>query len=316
MQFRSWINSATQPIKWVACAALLTACTGIAHADWSDNFDAGLQQSWSFGDPDARPGFSAGAVGGELVITNSSTPDGGGSSTGFGVVITESFTDVKMTGIINPSGDGNINDTVGLLIRGNLLNQSFYMAEINYSEGNLHIYRNGGPGNSNIATEAIPSLNFTDSVYVEVEAIGDQIEAWVYDAPGGTLRANTSVTDNSFASGLSGVLVNENFGGLPMLGVWDDLTSVAIGSDVVGDYDGDGDVDADDYADWKASFGSTTDLDADGSSNSIIDAADYTIWRDALAGGEGSATQIPEPAAALLVALAVCLGFTGRRRIS
>ncbi len=46
-----------------------------------------------------------------------------------------------------------------------------------------------------------------------------------------------------------------------------------------GDYDGDGIVGPGDYNVWRNSFGSTTELAADGNGNGTIDAADYTIWQ-------------------------------------
>lgn len=48
-----------------------------------------------------------------------------------------------------------------------------------------------------------------------------------------------------------------------------------------GDYDRDGDVDIADYQSWKNSYGSTSDLLADGNNDGIVDAADFTVWRDA-----------------------------------
>ncbi|MEM9185336.1 MAG: PQQ-dependent sugar dehydrogenase [Planctomycetota bacterium] len=50
-----------------------------------------------------------------------------------------------------------------------------------------------------------------------------------------------------------------------------------------GDYDIDGDVDADDYLVWRQTFGSNLLLSADGNGNGVVDAADYTVWRGAFA---------------------------------
>lgn len=49
-----------------------------------------------------------------------------------------------------------------------------------------------------------------------------------------------------------------------------------------GDYRDDDYVDTNDYQLWRMTYGSTTDLRADGNGNGTVDIADYTIWRDAL----------------------------------
>jgi hypothetical protein len=76
---------------------------------------------------------------------------------------------------------------------------------------------------------------------------------------------------------------------------------------IPGDYNHDGIVDTDDYNVWRSSFGSETNLAADGNGNNIVDAADYTIWRAHLgdnSGGSGTLDSVPEPSNFVLLVLA------------
>lgn len=88
---------------------------------------------------------------------------------------------------------------------------------------------------------------------------------------------------------------------------------------LAGDYDVDGDVDQDDYATWKASFGSSVTqagTGSDGNGNGFVDAADYTIWRDnlgAVAVATVAAQAVPEPSSLLLVALLAFSASCSRR---
>lgn len=81
-----------------------------------------------------------------------------------------------------------------------------------------------------------------------------------------------------------------------------------------GDYDRDGDADANDYTTWRAAFGSTTQLAADGNQNGVIDIGDYIVWRNRFGSGgssianpqfESSTIAVPEPTALGLWLLAL-----------
>jgi hypothetical protein len=62
-----------------------------------------------------------------------------------------------------------------------------------------------------------------------------------------------------------------------------------------GDFDIDGDVDAQDYDSWRSDYGIQGYTDADGNRDSRIDAADYVIWRDNLGGGTTTPFEVAEP---------------------
>lgn len=87
-----------------------------------------------------------------------------------------------------------------------------------------------------------------------------------------------------------------------------------------GDYNGDGTVDAADYAVWRKNLGSMTHLNADGDFSGTVAPPDYQLWRAnyGLNGGSGSVASpsvaIPEPASCLLCAASFVTMFVGMRR--
>ncbi|MCI0333184.1 MAG: hypothetical protein L0228_08175 [Planctomycetes bacterium] len=98
------------------------------------------------------------------------------------------------------------------------------------------------------------------------------------------------------------------------IGFW---TYTVVAELPTGDYDADLDVDLDDYAAWKRSFGSMTDLSADGNGDGNVDVADYVVWRKSVAAvglvspASGQRGAVPEPTAALM---ATWLAFLMRMR--
>jgi hypothetical protein len=85
---------------------------------------------------------------------------------------------------------------------------------------------------------------------------------------------------------------------------------------LAGDYDGDEDVDVDDYAEWKADFGKwvAAGNGADGNGNGVVDAADYVVWRDQLPLELASAAGVPEPTSAALAFFGITFALATRRR--
>ncbi|MEM1028203.1 MAG: dockerin type I domain-containing protein [Planctomycetota bacterium] len=139
-----------------------------------------------------------------------------------------------------------------------------------------------------------------------LEEIPDEI--WVavalYDtADGGELLAASLVSGPGNGDG--------NLDGVEYI-----LLDLSLLTSLVGDYNGNGVVDAADYTIWADTFNSTTDLAADGNGDGVVDAADYTIWADnfgnaaALSSG---AFPVPEPTSMALL-LAVGGVLLGRRR--
>lgn len=70
---------------------------------------------------------------------------------------------------------------------------------------------------------------------------------------------------------------------------------------LVGDYNDDGQVDAADYTVWRTAL-ATQDLSADGNNDGIVDSADYDIWASRFGVVKpGNVAQVPEPSSILLL---------------
>jgi GH35 family endo-1,4-beta-xylanase len=78
-----------------------------------------------------------------------------------------------------------------------------------------------------------------------------------------------------------------------------------------GDYNADGVVDAADYTVWRDSLGSTDNLRADGNGDEQIDQQDYVVWKSHFGTnygtGAASSTPVPEPIAGVLLGWGVLI---------
>ena len=86
---------------------------------------------------------------------------------------------------------------------------------------------------------------------------------------------------------------------------------------LLGDYNQNGIVDAADYTVWRDTLGSTTNLAANGNGNTVIDAADLTVWQAnfgrALGSGAHETSAVPEPSAGVLLFGLAAIGILVRR---
>jgi hypothetical protein len=89
----------------------------------------------------------------------------------------------------------------------------------------------------------------------------------------------------------------------------------------LGDYNGDGDVDDEDYALWLQTYGAMDEQPADGNLDGSTSAADYVAWRKSAPQANEllsapAASSVPETAATSLIAMAlITSAFRQRRRL-
>jgi autotransporter family porin len=108
--------------------------------------------------------------------------------------------------------------------------------------------------------------------------------------------------------------------------MWNVHTSplaVTLSVSLAGDYNHNGIVDAADYSIWRDTLGSTSDIRADGDNNGMVNPADYNVWKlnFGATGGAGAAghlspqlLSVPEPPAApILLGLLAIPAIFGRR---
>ena len=85
-----------------------------------------------------------------------------------------------------------------------------------------------------------------------------------------------------------------------------------------GDYNQNGIVDAADYTVWRDTLGSTTNLAVDGDNSGAVDSGDRSVWQAnfgrALGSGANEAAKVPEPASVCLAAVAIAFCISACRR--
>ena len=236
--------------------------------------------------------------------------------------------------------------SVDTLSKGADGSMSFTGGTLHADSVNFDLVNDGGtlaPGNSTGATLIDGDYDQAAGSTLEIEIAG----LADFDSVGVTGEADLAglvnvILDPSFALGVgdafeiltAGSLID---GGLALaVGGDNDLFTLDIDANTgivtlmsalvppTGDYNGDGVVDAADYTVWRDTLGSTTDLRANGddtgASAGVIDEADYAVWRANFGASAGAgvtrslSTAVPEPSSLLLASAALLAAVYVRRR--
>ncbi|MCA9185763.1 MAG: PEP-CTERM sorting domain-containing protein [Pirellulaceae bacterium] len=232
------------------------------------------------------------------------------------------------------SGGGNLINSLGNALR---LADGANVGVTIINDGKMLIGNSPGRADANDYQQ-----NADGSLNVELAGTGlndfDRLVVSGAAALDGTLNVNLLSGFNPalgdtfpIISGLGGVLGTFATTAFPALDpglAWDityDPTLVSLSvievASLLGDYNGNGAVDAADYTIWKDSFGTTVTagMGADGNGNGVIDAADYTVWKDNFGNTAGlpaamiSTSPVPEPSTLVLM-LFSGIGLVRRRK--
>lgn len=150
--------------------------------------------------------------------------------------------------------------------------------------------------------------------------VGDEFEVDHADSLAAQTKVVSEIKFNTTSGGQDGRASAFNVDGTLAFALdFTDGTSgiftASLAATLLGDYSGNGVVDAADYTVWADNFGSMTLLSADGNGNGVIDAADYTVWADNFGSISASAITrptIPEPATGLML-LGMTIAFRRQR---
>jgi hypothetical protein len=229
------------PLLPALLAALLAAP---ARADWSDDFDGGFSNLWSFvafddaGEPPAT-GFPTWAVvdagaDDHLLMAHSTTAlqDGGGGAADAVAWVDEIFTNVAISADVNAAPAHGQQSVLGVLARGDAALGTGYLAAVDFSASRFIIARSDDlvDYQTPIAIDDALLLDPNATYHIQFFLIGSSLTARLLDGTSHALLSTLSVNDARFASGRCGLLVETAYQAgapiAPIVGTFDEVEAL------------------------------------------------------------------------------------------
>ena len=167
--------------------------------------------------------------------------------------------------------------------------------------------------------DGVLMLSVADTFDSDPTVGSEAILSYEYDPGSGNFVIEARALVNVFSGTPNGGFLNEfQLKDTDFYFAWIDFDNpLAPPLPLDGDYNGDGTVNAADYAVWRDDLGSTTNLAADGDGDGTVDPDDYAVWRDNFGATRGvnPAAPVPEPTTLALVLIGAVVS-TGLRRPS
>ena len=312
-------------LRWLLSLVLLTGLVSVAQAvAWEDDFNDGSitdnnPVTWitNLGQPDHEPGSyfpgTYDASSGDLLLDPD--PDSPlGQMSAFVPVNFPNDVYIRTQGKVFPDPADPENNTGGNLVltgRIDINTLSGYLVYFDVS-GNLNLQTLIGGTTEDIGVTWDSPFNAASEVVVELNIVGDQLSAyaWQADDPNGKpALPQVTATDSTFASGIAGIAFAEDDFGTSGIYRYVKAQDTPFIDPILGDYNGNGKVDAADYVVWR-----------NGDSPDDTQAG-YDLWKSRFGVGEASGSgsslsAVPEPAGLVLALVAIVASTLGGRRRS